>query len=620
MAVRHAGGETWTIANPFMERSIDAWRESARRGLGRPLEMHDNFRPDGSGAAYDEVDAVLRARLALAMRRHNERQRNMQRLMRPFDRREIENERAEWYLVHEREVDDARRAMRYAVRQSADVSLEDRRETIQRFDERLDAVGARNPLLWQRPAGFATRQGQPGFHEEFGARMLEAFGKLGINPFAADTRFVCQELAMPAWHERPVLQPYQLTCKYMCTPEFESVIDRFLVVHQLGTGKTLTMLEILDNFYDDPRPKVLVVPGAAQAHKLLQELCKWKTRFRDFAEAMLNRDTVQRAGVGDKVALGRVRDVLQVSNMNASNAQASNGLRMRAPLRILTYNEAGTQAQQPTGAQRILLKGRDWTNPVALRAPDRHFSQKIVLMDECQNFLEKQARFTAAELKFSYDNLVSIQRKVKEARDSCVYSFTATPIIDDPRDTVELLAAVTGRAGGNREGFVSHFMARPRALFAELTPMAAPDPLHPALRVVPLTGRPLQQLLADKGYAVAVDVPGQRVSLTRRAPSKVTARTVEMRSHVPKRERELLSEAPMRRIVAAARAGGAGGDDRRRRELLAIARDAVPKMLAMCEGIFQGLDTGEPGIPKTLLLMDGNYAQTMQHLLRALSH
>ena len=52
-----------------------------------------------------------------------------------------------------------------------------------------------------------------------------------------------------------------------------------LVVHCTGSGKTLTMIRTLDNFFNDPRPKVAVFPTDAVCKNFYRELGKFPSRY-----------------------------------------------------------------------------------------------------------------------------------------------------------------------------------------------------------------------------------------------------------------------------------------------------------------------------------------------------
>ena len=88
------------------------------------------------------------------------------------------------------------------------------------------------------------------------------------------------------WAAQRVLLPalgcdwHQESAAFLLHPD--SPIKRLLVDHATGTGKTLIMLRMLDNYFDDDRPKVVIFPKDAVCDNFYQELLKWPTRWRHF--------------------------------------------------------------------------------------------------------------------------------------------------------------------------------------------------------------------------------------------------------------------------------------------------------------------------------------------------
>ena len=82
---------------------------------------------------------------------------------------------------------------------------------------------------------------------------------------------------------------YQRAVAYLVHPR--TPISRILVAHQLGTGKTITMLRVLDNFFDDPhevRPRVLLFPTETIAENFYRELATQPNRYRDWLQTIPN--------------------------------------------------------------------------------------------------------------------------------------------------------------------------------------------------------------------------------------------------------------------------------------------------------------------------------------------
>lgn len=624
------------VSNPFQEGPMNDWLYSAlpapaagsddapppqptlaqqkARALGRPVQNHLNFEPDGEGLAYSVtyVRSIVDAAYKRLRRRIRVPPVDFPVLPPPWiDPPEDEDT---WKLVEDLpdgaiSAFDAIQELEERYRTLSNEKTRDPRKVAQELHSTINAlkqIGTGNPYIWKKPSGFHYKQGQAGFTKEFVTKMLAAFAEMGIRPCSFNTKFKCFNMkeapgpgcaaggdGRPAGgagpssagtpglnYSYPRLQPYQFTCRYICTPEFENVIRRFLIVHELGTGKTLTMIEILDNFFYDSRPKIVVVPRPNLADNFLREMLVHRTLYRDWLELRLGTATLLTAlGQGNpppsmdatSAALGQCKELLRCKGLGAAQLVAGTGdnqLVMGAPLRIYSYKEAGDESDEPMwrrgqadGVPRST--GIDWRT---------HFQDKVVLLDEVQNFLGRQARQTAMEMggdpEVATRKIQNVKTKVSRAGDhAVVYSFTATPIISQPSDTNELLQAVTGSAqsNANREGYVSFFMARPRVLYAVSTDMPADDPCKYALRIVPLKGDVLVETLKYAGKKLVlrrqpsgedviqiVDLPqNQQASSVARYEAGETMddesaldrresrflQTAERREHTPKDER-----------------------------------------------------------------------------------
>ena len=84
--------------------------------------------------------------------------------------------------------------------------------------------------------------------------------------------------------EKPKLQPYQEATAWLCQPHLP--IERLLVCHRVGSGKTATMIQICDNYFDDKRPKVLIFPTNAVCANFYNEICggKFPNRFASYVK------------------------------------------------------------------------------------------------------------------------------------------------------------------------------------------------------------------------------------------------------------------------------------------------------------------------------------------------
>jgi hypothetical protein len=78
---------------------------------------------------------------------------------------------------------------------------------------------------------------------------------------------------------------YQETIRFLVHPT--TPIRHLLVCHQLGTGKTITMLRVLDNYFDDIRPRLLLFPTETVAENFYRELATQPNKYRTCLQAQL---------------------------------------------------------------------------------------------------------------------------------------------------------------------------------------------------------------------------------------------------------------------------------------------------------------------------------------------
>jgi hypothetical protein len=125
-------------------------------------------------------------------------------------------------------------------------------------------------------------------------------------------------------------------------------VERLLVVWQLGTGKTIGMLRVLDQYFDDPRPKLLLFPTDAVASNFYEELARHPNRFRSALEhARRTRPALKLPETPDEddqpavraQFVERTRWFLSLWPKRMFGKEEYNGL--PAPMRAFTYAELG---------------------------------------------------------------------------------------------------------------------------------------------------------------------------------------------------------------------------------------------------------------------------------------
>jgi hypothetical protein len=336
------------------------------------------------------------------------------------------------------------------------------------------------PFEWLKLNRQVLTQGQRGFNDYMMGVILKAFRRIGLMHFNNDVfQASCPDLDQPR-EAFPALQPYQLLCKYACTPETERIINRFLVAHGVGTGKTLTMIEIAANYTADAgrRPILFVVPRAVK-NRLLQEMCRFRSIFRDKLDEW-DEPTVRRAADGDEEALDQVHRALKRKIFD------------RLPMRvdIMSFSEAGSSARSRQST--TLARG---TNDRRLRTVD--FREKIILCDEAHLQLRssmarqihqrrRQVRAVATKCSRARATTYNPDGTVKQWG-SVIFMFTATPVGQNPADVLEMMNIIRGEEDPHKqffEGYLSYFIARPTSIF----PRHIPAGNLPEFVEVPLKG------------------------------------------------------------------------------------------------------------------------------------
>ena len=281
----------------------------------------------------------------------------------------------------------------------------------------------------------------------------------------------------------PVFKPmaYQKTVSWLVAPN--TPVNRLLCVHRTGSGKTFTIIRILDNYYKDPRPKILIFPAASVQRNFYSELLKFPSRYRTLCNKQLtqsekdciqksvdnpNKMTPQQRSIA-KTARKKIEDFLAMKG-NLKNAGAPGFL--SAPLRAFTYSIAGGKSVLGNGRPRkpIFTRMYDGKNP---------YSNKIILMDEVHNLIKPQVRTQIQRI-----NIKKLGTRIKSCTNSVVVGMTATPIVDGPEDGKSLLSIIKGaKAASNSEGYVSYFNSMPKTTY----PTIIPSPTKFALgRIVPV--------------------------------------------------------------------------------------------------------------------------------------
>lgn len=209
-----------------------------------------------------------------------------------------------------------------------------------------------------------------------------------------------------------------------------SPIDRALVLARTGAGKTVVMYGILENFYSDPRPKVLGFAAPTQVDNFYENLMRFPTRYRDF----VTRQSQGRITKDTKITPAIIREIEDIlawkGRLRAQRGPEDPG----GPVRAFSYTILG--GRQVHGNPPSLALFRNGFNG------RNSFDQKVMIMDEFHNLVAPSAEIAKNALRSSM--LKNTRAKIQSARGSVIVGLTATIVSTKQEDGFELLDLVKG--------------------------------------------------------------------------------------------------------------------------------------------------------------------------------
>ena len=324
-------------------------------------------------------------------------------------KRDRKNKRQTVILSNRRTLDSVERQVREARRKAKAEARRIAREEAAKKRKR-DALRARF-RKWAEsiPKKWKKRPGQPGFNAYAYSQMIQ------------DGLPANLQLACPLKGQEPRPMAYQSTVAYLVRPNTN--IERLLVIARTGAGKTYTMIQVLDNYFNDTRPKIVIFPNGAVANNFYSEILFFPSKYRDFIRQKLGKDP----------SLDKVASLLK----NRRSGLAS-------PIISFSYARAGGNTFLKT------LKT---------------YSNSIICMDEFHNLVAP-----TKEMNRYTKQLTQLKTGLKTAKDSIVLGFTATPFVNSKEEGEQLLSIVKGDNRGNDEGFVTYFNAMPPAQYPMVFP------------------------------------------------------------------------------------------------------------------------------------------------------
>jgi hypothetical protein len=217
------------------------------------------------------------------------------------------------------------------------------------------------------PVAWSLHPGDPGF-----ARYVEGVIQAAGLPALLRCSSPADDLPRDQWYQtilRWLVHPY--------TP-----VRRLLVAWQLGSGKTIGMIIALSNYYEDPRPKVVVVPTEDLVTNFYRALLATDNPYRRWLHSVdptLGPNSV-----------GRAQQLLE---------RASGGSGTPAPLRAFRYTLAGgrTLLRSP-----LMAFGPSHWREARRKNP---LSHTVVVCDEAHNIVQPPDDiFNKLQVKTSTDS------------------------------------------------------------------------------------------------------------------------------------------------------------------------------------------------------------------------
>tara|TARA_B100000405_G_scaffold55348_1_gene37319 strand:+ start:1160 stop:3103 length:1944 start_codon:yes stop_codon:yes gene_type:complete len=281
-------------------------------------------------------------------------------------------------------------------------------------------------------------------------------------------------------------QWYQNVVKKFITPG--STIDRLLVAHQLGTGKTRSMLEMIGNFYKDPRPVIVLVPKQSLVANFYDELFKHPTPLRDFLYKCLGNPPEPMTPEFRQKCIELLEKKGKIRKGVVQKGVCKN--EPAAPIRCVRMTQAGSNAFRKNAifkvSQRISSQNKIRSKSL--------FDSCIVMVDEGHLLVQSSAWDNASQVK----NVQNLANELKNSKNTKLALLTATPVVNKREDAIKLMSIVQAKeTEAFLPGYVSWFMSRVGSVFATTDP----EGVLPHLIEVPLYGKNFEDY---KKRAIAV--------------------------------------------------------------------------------------------------------------------
>ena len=217
------------------------------------------------------------------------------------------------------------------------------------------------------------------------------------------------------------------------------------------------MIKILENFFSDPRPKIVIFPKPSVARNFYREVYKTPSKYRDYIpsiDSTPNLDT------------SRIAAILSMKGQRVN--RNIEGDVLKAPLVSMAYTTGGGNSA------RAGKRPFNWRLPEHLNDANP-YTGCVVICDEVHNMiagvLTNQMGVNHSDIKTVLQNYLEPRRiqyrdkigrlaeNLRTARDAVVVGMTATPIVHDVRDGKLLMSVIKGAGNENHtnHGYISYF-------------------------------------------------------------------------------------------------------------------------------------------------------------------
>lgn len=234
-------------------------------------------------------------------------------------------------------------------------------------------------------------------------------------------------------------------------------MTRMLVAHRVGSGKTRSMIAVLDSLYYDTRPKILTFPVETLVDNFYEELLTNDCYYKQYLETRLKNKIPTNKNSINKKLIKEVKDILAMKNELRYRGQPGY---LFAPLRVYSYSGLGGGKVFNTDVQKlnadITKMPFSTTKPFNIKKPLDH---KIILMDEYHNLFDLQHP--------QHQYIQKFRQALMHSTDSVIIGFTATPVIYPHLGASQVLRDIKGleHEHSGSDGFVSFFYNLPTEIY-----------------------------------------------------------------------------------------------------------------------------------------------------------